>query len=285
MIEDVKAILEAGQLTADVTDRIANVAHPADTELTVPVALITHSNGGSGVALAKEILEALDSRRAGPLRRAGVTRLSEVDSFVEFLKRWGSPTSSVVYADASRLELHAVLDDHPASPDGTAWRQHRAVYSCPRAAEWLAWTGAADKPMRQATFGDWIEARLEDLVKAEGFPAPAEMLTTARKLTVLTKGTFQRDINPVTGDSVLINKLETQTGSTPIPRAFAIAIPCFEGGDRYQLEARLRFSLVDGVPLFEYTLHRAKEIERDAFGEVRVKVAKESGLPVLAGTP
>lgn len=283
MIEDVKTILEAGQNLGTVGGRVTDLSHPDDSDVSIPIALVTTPNGGSTVQVAKEILDALDQRRTGPHRRSGTTRITEVDSLIAFLKRWGGP-QTVVYADTAALALVAVIDDHPEGA-ASAWRQHRAVYSCPRAAEWLAWTGQADKPMRQGEFGDWIEARLEDLVKADGVPAPTEMLAIARKLTVLTKGTFQRDINPVTGDSVLINKLETQTGSTEIPRAFAIAIPCFEGGDRYQLEARLRFALQDGVPLFSFTLHRAKEIERDAFNEVRVKVGEATGMPVLAGTP
>ncbi len=278
---DVKQILQAGESSASVATRVTTVAHPSDPTLTVPVVLNTP---GATVDLAKGVLDALDARRPGPARREGITQLTEVDSFIAYLKDWGS-AQTVIYADTTALRLTAVLDEHPRGPAGTAWRKHRAVYNCPRAAEWLAWTGQADHPMAQAAFGDWIEARLEDLVAADGMPKPTEMLTVARQLHIKTKGEFRRDINPVNGDSILINKHETTEGSTQIPRAFMIGIPCFEGGDRYQLEARLRFALQDGVPMFSFTLHRCKEIERDAFGEVRSKVATETGMLVLAGTP
>ncbi len=294
---DVKQILEAGEIRAHASQRVATVSHPADPTLTVPAVLDTP---GSTVKLAKDVLDALDARRPGPARRQGTTQLTEVDSFIAYLKRWGTP-NAVIYADTAKLSLTAVLDDHPTGPTDTAWRQHRAVYSCPRAAEWLAWTAAADKPMSQTAFGDWIETRLEDLRKGRtvdpddptgerqieiaGSPTPTDMLGVARKLIIKTEGTFQRDINPTTGDSVLINKHETKGGSTLIPRAFYICIPCFEGGQAYQIEARLRFALQDGQPQFTYTLHRCKEIERDAFGEVRAKVAEQTGMLVLAGTP
>jgi uncharacterized protein YfdQ (DUF2303 family) len=279
---DVQAILNAGQTLTGIGPRVLEVKHPSDPDVVIPATLVTNADGASHVTYAKEILDALDARRAGPHRRSGTTKLTEVDSLIAFLKRWGSP-DTVVYADTTALSLTAVIDDHPAG-DASSWRQHRAVYNCPRAAEWIAWTEQADKPMIQSEFADWIEARLEDLTTGEGYPKPTELLTMARDLTIRTKGTFERKINPTTGDSLLVNKHETEIGSTVIPRAFLVAIPCFEGGDRYQLEARVRFTL-DGGPRFTYTLHRAKEIERDAFGEVRVKVADGAAVPVLAGTP
>jgi len=279
---DLKPILEAGTALAGAAARVTTVAHPADPSITVPAILSTPGN--TTVQLAKDVLDALDARCAGPQRRTGTTQLTEVDSFIAYLKRWGSERT-VIYADTAQLKLTAVLDEHPAGACETAWRQHRAVYSCPRAAEWLAWTGQAERPLSQTAFGDWIETRLEDLVGADGFPKPTEMLTIARQLHVKTKGEFRRDINPTNGDSILVNKTETTSDSTQIPRAFAIAIPCFEGGDRYQIQARLRFALTDGVPVFAFTLHRCKEIERDAFGEVRAKVAEQTQMLLLAGTP
>lgn len=295
---DVQTILQAGAANSLVANRLTTVAHPSDPSVTVPVALVVSpstSGPGSSVALAKDVLDALDARRPGPARRTGTVALTEVDSFIAYLARWGSPTA-VIYANTAALSLTAVLDDHPAGPGETAWRQHRAVYSCPRAAEWIAWTAQADKPMSQTAFGDWIETRLEDLVKRADepdpdggtlrrWPAPTEMLTVARSLHIKTEGEFKRDINPVNGDYIFINKHETKGGSTQIPRAFMVGIPCFEGGDRYQIEARLRFSLEGGAPAFSFTLHRCKEIERDAFGEVRSKVATATGMLVLAGTP
>jgi uncharacterized protein YfdQ (DUF2303 family) len=295
VIEDVRAILDAGAGTVPIASRMLAVPHPSDPNVLIPAAMVTGPGGASHVAFAKEILEALDARRPGPHRRSGTTKLTEVDSFIAFLKRWGG-SQTVVYADTAALSLTAVLDDHPEGAS-TAWRQHRAVYSCPRAAEWLAWTGQADQPMSQTAFADWIEARLEDLAIGEGMPKPTELLTMARDLTIRTKGTFERRVNPTTGDFTLVNKNETEVGSTVIPRAFLVAIPCFEGGDRYRIEARVRFTL-DGGPRFTFTLHRAKEIERDAFGEVRARVARlgepasadgqpaqPGTLTVLAGTP
>ena len=59
----------------------------------------------------------------------------------------------------------------------------------------------------------------------------------------------------------------------------------FEGGVRYSVECRVRFAITEGVPAFSFTMHRRKEIERDAFNAVRLKVGEQTKRLILAGTP
>lgn len=284
-ISTIDELLRAGEVAAGVVPRVTWLEHPQDDGIKIPVAL-EHEGGESTVVVLHEAIAALDARRGGPPRRTGTTRLTEVDSFIAHVLRWGC-ADTVIYADTVALAFTAVLDDHPPGPENgdTAWRDHRAHYACPRSAEWKAWTEREGKPMSQGEFGDWIEARLEDLVGSKGKPAPTDVLTMARHLHIKTKGTISREIDPVTGDYHMLNKSETESGSTVIHRAFDIAIPVFEGGARYQLEARVRFAVVDGRPSFAFILHRRAEVERDAFMAVRVKVATDTKMLLLAGTP
>lgn len=278
-------LLEAGEAAGGVTARVTWLEHPEDDTIKIPIAL-EHSEDGSQVIVLESAIKAMDARRGGPPRRSGITRLTEVDSFIAHVLRWGG-TDTVIYADTAALAFTAVLDEHPAGPENgdTAWREHRAHYACPRSAEWKAWTEREGKPMSQGEFGDWIEARLEDLVSSKGKPAPTEVLMMARQLHIKTKGTIERVVDPVSGDYSMINKSETEPSSTLIHRAFDLAIPVFEGGARYQLEARVRFAVTEGRPAFAFVLHRRAEIERDAFLEVRTKVAAETKMLLLAGTP
>jgi uncharacterized protein DUF2303 len=111
-------------------------------------------------------------------------------------------------------------------------------------------------------------------------------LQIARSLHVMTKGEFRREVNVTTGDSTFVCKTDTDASSTRIPRAFMLGIPVFDGGVRYQVEARIRFALVGGArPAFTIMLYRRTEIERLAFGEVRKLVATATGRLVLAGAP
>lgn len=290
---EMTAALEAGAAAAGVTARVTWLEHPEDDTIKIPIAL-EHSEDGSQVLVLESAIKALDARRGGPPRRIGTTRLTEVDSFIAHVLHWGC-TNTVIYADTAALAFTAVLDDHPPGPENgdTAWRESRAHYACPRSAEWKAWTEREGKPMGQGEFGDWIEARLEDLVLAKdengkalaGAPAPTAILMMARQLHIKTKGTIERVVDPVSGDYTMLNKSETEQGSTIIHRAFWIAIPVFEGGKKYGIEARVRFAVIEGRPSFAFVLHRRAEIERDAFMEVRTKVAAETKKLLLAGTP
>jgi hypothetical protein len=51
------------------------------------------------------------------------------------------------------------------------------------------------------------------------------------------------------------------------------------------LEARVRFSMREGRPTFAYSLYMPEKVLKDAFNEVRNKVAADTALPVFAGSP
>lgn len=253
----------------------------------VPIrTVIDPQNGCTRVEVFADALDALEARDTKPRRRVGRVAFHEVDSLIQYVQRFGRE-DTIVYANPGTFAVEVVLNEHPKGEDNTdaAWRDHRATYSCPRSPEWIAWCEHDGKPMTQEKFADFIESRLEDLRAAPGMPAPTDVLTMARNLIMRTKGTFERQINPTTGASVLVNKTETDTGSTEIPRAFAIGVAVFEGGVPYQVEARVRLEIKEGRAAFAYVLHRRKEIERDAFQAVRAQIASETGKLVLAGNP
>lgn len=276
---EVQSALGAGRELAAVEDRIMWFG-----DANGPQVPVSYAHGAA--TLAVDILKAIEERREHPTHRHGTRTLTEVSSFIEAVNRWSSE-STVIYANAADFRLEAVLDENPAgaahavAPD---WRKDRIVYTCPRSSEWLAWTAIDGKEMPQAAFGDFLESRYEDIMVADGYPKPLEVLTVSRKLSVKTRGEYTREHDPTTGNHVLVSKSENTSDSTPIPRAFKIAIPVFEGGVRYEVEARVRMR-VDGGALFTLILHRRKEVERLAFDGVRAGVGHETKRLVLAGTP
>lgn len=269
---------------AGVSPRISVITDPNDATRKVVVGL-DNTEDGTRIRVLEDATQAFAELAPGPQRRTGSAKLTDEDSFIAYLKRWGG-ARTVIYADTAALGFTAVLDDHPEGDSATAWRQHRATYACPRSPEWTAWTAIDGKPMTQIQLADFVEARLEDLVTLKDGPSPLEVLAISRALTIKTKGTYQREINPTNGDRILVCKTETDTGSTIIPRAFAIAIPVFDGeAVRHHVEVRVRLEVVEGVPQFTLIMHRRKEVEREAFGEVRAKIEKETARPLLSGTP
>lgn len=271
---------QAGQAAMDAMKRSTVI----DIEGSGAIAcrVTTDDTGATRVEVADDIQRVIDERRVTPHRTKGTAQLTELATFVAHVNRF-KIGESAVWADVSQFRLTAVYNENRST--GPAWRDHRAEYTCPRSPAWTLWTGLDGKGLTQDQFADHIEANLEHLTHEAGYPPPTEILQMARDLTVLSKGTFQRQVNPTTGAGILVCKTETETGSTVIPRAFLLAIPVFDGGTPYRVDARVRFVLANGSPVFSYTLHRRTEIERDAFGDVRSAVAVDTGLPVWAGRP
>jgi uncharacterized protein YfdQ (DUF2303 family) len=278
---DIAAALDAGKDLAGIESHYALIGE--DDDPVIPVALVTKA-GECRIEVLADVLKAQDQRAAFPRRRVGAHHVSELESFVAIVNRYKA-NETVVWADTERFTVTAVFNEHDAGPEaeGAGWRDHRAVYQCPRSAEWLAWTSIDGKALSQDAFAEWVDQRLEDLTTAAGFPAPTDVLKVARDLQVHSKGTFSRSFDPTTGTGHLLCKTDNEQTSTPIPRAFQLAIPVFQGGALYRVEARIRFAMVEGRPTFTVVLHRRVEIERDAFSDVRKAVTEGCEVPLLAG--
>lgn len=274
---DVLAAVQAGLASAGIELR-------SDEYYGVPYVL---REGAQHVEVLHDVLAAHDARQPAPRRRRGTATITEQPSFCDHVNRFKSE-HSVIFADVKEVRLVAIYDYHPGGSDPAiaAWCQHRAVYACPLAEEWVRWRHGADTWLAQDDFAEFIDANFDNLTSGDGYPVPIDVMTMARDLRVHQKGTFERTVNPTTGDHALICKLETdEKTSTKIPRAFLLALPVFLGGSLYKVEARVRMRLRSGAAQFSYTLYRAEEIHRDAFGDVRAAVAEATGLPVLAGSP
>ena len=276
---DAAAAIAAGRQLVNFEERI----HLVDG---IPVALLDQSQS---ICVLESALALAAARAPAPPRRKGTARHQELSSFGDHVKRFASG-ESVIWADVDAVTLTAVFDYHPAGEDESdaAWCQHRAVYVCPKSEAWQRWRKQSDVWMKQEDFAAFLEDNLEDLTsgkEAESSPAPIAVLEMARGLQLNTKGRFSRKMDPRSGDYSIICQQETESCSTEIPRAFLVALPVFVGGELYRIEARVRCRIQDGGPQLSYVLHRAVEVEHDAFGDVRSKAAEGTGLPVFAGTP
>lgn len=280
-LRDVEAAVCAGAASVDIASRFQMLDLGNGTKVVLAI-------GDKGKPEVLDDLEQpLRMAALGPPRRTGIVTLHEVMSFISHVTRFALKDQTTVWADARDFSVQAVFDDDPAGPDlkAAGWRAHRAKYTCPRSPEWLAWTGADGKDFKQEAFAQFLEDRLEEIAGKDGYPRAAELLEMARNLTINVTGKFKKSIDPTSGTGTLICENEHGAGSTRIPRAFVLGLRVFEGGPPYEVEARIRFVMREGTPIFSFNLHRRAEIERDAFNDVRSTIARGTGLPIFAGTP
>ena len=251
--------------------------------------VILRNKDGEELAFPREAIEWADARANGPPRRVGTSTHTELSSFVAYVERMKCDDSTI-WADIATGRILAVLDYHPegGDPKATAWGNHCARYVATLTPQWQAWIALNGATVWQDQLADFLEDHVEDLDgarKGKEYPSAAAMLELCRDLKVHTKGIFERKLDPRTGASVLVCKLDNEASSTPIPKAFVVAIPIYEGGPAYQLEVALRLKLVGNGAQFAITIRRAEEFKRQAFGEMRALVAEKCGRTVFAGTP
>lgn len=286
-ISDVEAAVVAGETLAKVEDRIL-FPQLADLDA-VPLAIIRDSDR---VHVLKDLVLASDERRPRPRYRSGESNHYELDSFLEHVNRYKT-VDSVAWADQNGLRVLCVYDADPSTvvqENPTAvlagWGRHRSVYEATASDEWKRWTSVEDKYLSQDDFAELIEES-ERLINGKGgLPKAVELLEMARDLRVYTKGTFERKIDPTTGQYAMVCKHEHESHSTSIHPKFQLGLRVFEGGVAYAVDVAVKFRVqTDGRPTFSVAMLRRSEIVRDAFNEIRTAVHEKTGIPVFAGVP
>jgi uncharacterized protein YfdQ (DUF2303 family) len=233
----------------------------------------------------------LDFYAETPARKTGAVKLTDADSFVEYVGRHTEARGTTQWADLDQARIIAVLDDHEkggATGEGESfagWGQHRATLQLQKTKDWQHWTKLDGQYVGQKQFAEHIE----DGIDAVHVPTPAEMLEVAQtfhaksgvnfissqQLSGEVEFTFEETVKAKAG----------QKGTLDVPQRFELALAPFEGTDPYRVDARFRFRLVNGELTLGYRLIRPDRALKSAFDDVVQKVASASGLPVMAGTP
>lgn len=226
-------------------------------------------------------LEDLEHTLPMPLRKRATVMLNDAASFVAYFKKQ-QDTNSTIYGRLNPPSFLAVLDDHSDTP---GWRQHQAIYACPLSVEWKTWTSKNINQMNQAQFAQFIEDNLPDIVH----PTGSDMLEISRSLEAKKKVNFASGIRLSNGQTELTYEEEVQgtaaKGKLNIPEIFMIGIPVLEGGQRYRVEARLRYRIAEGRLLMWYDLVRPHKILEDAAMQVWEEISKETGREIFNGDP
>ncbi len=153
---------------------------------------------------------------------------------------------------------------------------------------WDEWMGANKRKMGQQAFAEFIEDHIPDIADPPG----AQLLEMATTLDAKKNATFSSSIRLQTGARQFSYVEDvsgtTQKGTVQIPELFQLALEPFAGAGKYQVPARLRYSLESGHLLLHYHIIRSEDIIRTAFADVRATIAdglKSDDIAMLAGTP
>lgn len=216
-----------------------------------------------------------------PARPRGAVALNDAASFCAFVDAHKT-SSTRLYGLMNPPRFTAVFNDHSGEKAG--WRDHTASYSCPLSVEWKTWTGSNKKQMSQTDFAQFIEDNAPDCVS----PTAADMIEIARGLEAKKKVNFASAIRLDNGQHQFTYE-ETIEGSAKkgqiqIPEVFTIGIAVMEGGDRYSLEARLRYRIGDGGKLtMWFDLLRSHKVLEDAANTAWRLIEAQTGLRIFNG--
>jgi uncharacterized protein YfdQ (DUF2303 family) len=218
-----------------------------------------------------------------PARKTGAYVVTDIPSFVASVAKHGLAQTEVWAVD-SASQIRAVINAHEADQNA-GHQDHTLTLQLQRTDDWKDWTSKDGQFMDQATFAEFIEDHLPNMVS----PTSADMLELAQTFQATTKVDFASSQRIKSGETQL-TYAENQTasagkkGNLTIPDTFEIALQPFDRGDTYKVSARFRYRINGTHLLLGYRLTRPKDVLRDAFDQVVAKVAADTGRDIWSTT-
>lgn len=279
-----------------------NIAETLTRELKNPVALLVAAGHRAHVVYSPDgwMSQTHNLEQFGdhPYRMKGQVTVAEVDSFIDYSKRYGSLAMCNIYLDVdyeqNKVHAVAIFNDH-GDADGTpGWRDHRCKFIPRFSKEWKTWTSksGAQQAMSQFDFAHFLENNIGDIASPEGrnLPTGSDVLTFVSKLEETRKVKFGSAVNLQNGtvQFEFIEDGDSNTkGKLEMFKRFAIGVRPFFGGSPYQVDAALRYRIDrnTGEIKFWYELQRPDRVLEDAAKEVIDAIRTKTGFPVIFGTP
>ena len=229
-----------------------------------------------------DITDAIERAQTSANRKKNTQQLTEIDSFIQYIKDQNCQNEGYIYADPENRTLTAVFNDFASDTPG--WRDHRAVFTAALSREFSKWMSNDRKPMSQEDFAIFLEDNIADIAE----PSGDTMLSVALTLEAKTSANFASSKRLDNGQIqfAYVENIDTRAGSglIEVPREFAIGVRLFKNGDGYRIRARLKYRLTSGNIKFWYELDRPENALEDAFSEYIAKVqAMEYGYKLLYG--
>lgn len=268
---------------------------------------LKHEDIGDAVVISvsrgKELQSALpfiDEFRDRPRRKTGFATLTNLEDFILHVQHHGNEHSAVFVTGAG---IRAVYDYNEGSEGAANFCAYGSIYEFPMSDEWKAWVPGPGK-MSQAQFAELLEDRLADVLEPDDcgpsikrdvarigmtLATPSSLLTLSRGLEVHVEGKVAEHTKLLSGEAQVVFETTHKDGKGEplrVPGAFAIGIPVFKGGERYQISVRLRYRVHAGAITWEFNPHRPDLVLEHAKHEVIETVKRGVGeTHVYEGSP
>ncbi|MCP1646964.1 YfdQ family protein [Pseudomonas nitroreducens] len=246
---------------------------------------IDHPSLAAPVALVPSSVELTDLEHLLPAPSRVRENLNVLDAmtFIDYVKRFAKPSTAVFCNGPTGLTFTAVIDYH--QPDQPAWGSHVARYKCPTTVEWGNWKAFDRKKLDQASFAEFIEDNVRDIVQPNDqplAPSAADMLEISRTLEAKKNISFRQGTRLDNGQIQLTYNEEIDgragaTGQLNIPEQFYIGVRPFLGGEAFLIAARFRYRIADQRLVMWFELVRPDKVLEEAYGAVRKQIAEGIG--------
>lgn len=274
----------------------------------------------------------LDARRPVPVRAKGTSAHTTLESLVAHVARNKRAHTTVAWLaqTGASAELSVVYnyndpltDNAPGLPEkrDAGWCDHRAVYAFPLSEPWAAWRAVDGKPMTQADFAAFLEARAAELAgvdtagplamevaralfdadaeddavtndqAASVIASPKRMLKMGRRMSLCVeeRAKEERDRHGNVSIVYVKNVTEENPDGSKVdefkrPSMFLIRVPVYHGGTEYVLPVRLETKVAGGRAQWTVRLHRPDLALTRAQDDIAASFAANTGLQVFRGT-
>jgi uncharacterized protein YfdQ (DUF2303 family) len=216
-----------------------------------------------------------------PARTLGTRVVADLDSFKNELGRKELTDESTIWANAERLQVVAIYNDH--TNELTGFRDDQLQLQLVMDQEWKAWHDLSGKYLGQEDFGDAIEELLHTVI----LPDQADLMEVIESVRVSTGSTFESAIRRSDGQQQLSYKEESTTtaGRTreiEVPQMIRIAVAPFEGYNlKYEIDAYFRTRVVNGRLMLCIKLKPTRNVLIAAWKDLRDEITTFAERPVL----
>lgn len=206
---------------------------------------------------------------------------ARLDSFCAYVNEF-KQSGTKIFLNAKTGAALACLDFHTVT--AASWMDHKARFEPVFTESWQRWNGLNNQSLDQRRFALFVEDNALDISE----PAPAEMLDIARTLTAKISVNFKKGTHLENGSEQIqyeetIDAKAGQRGQLEIPSVFTLEMSIFDGRPARRFQARLRYSIKEGVLSFSYSLMRPQEILNPEIESLGSEISNLTQIQPLLG--